>query len=72
MSWNIFGIFLEYFVHVENFKRHGKLFHDMSSNILPHYRNFFKINKSLLTLNMGLATRGFECRFMRGLEDKRK
>jgi hypothetical protein len=63
---------MEYFFHVENFKRHGKIFHDMSSNILPHHRKFFRINKGLLILNMGLETRGFECRFMQGLEDKRK
>ncbi len=63
MPWNIFGIF--------NFLC-GKI-QMIWQNILWHVMEYSTTSsKGLLTLNMGLANKVFECNFMWGLEDKRK
>jgi hypothetical protein len=69
ISWNIFDILV---FHVANFKWHGKIFDDMSCNILPRHQNIFWNQQRFITLNMGLLNKAFKSSFMWKFQNKRK
>jgi hypothetical protein len=72
-SMPYYGIFMVYLFSTWKFSNDMAKYLMTCHGIFCHVTKvFFGINKRLLTLNMGLVNKAFECNFMWRFEDKRK